>query len=118
MLANSESNNIYKKTYIFNSRGESILTGGVNAFAAAASGALTKRTLNIDNGMKSNNNNNKSDKIEIYYSPSRPILFAFEECKVKGSMVVSRVFSYDVMRKLTHGMIEKRTSKGIYDYIK
>ncbi len=117
MLANSEINNIYKKAYIFNSRGESILTGGGNAFAAAASGALTKHTLNIDNGVKSNNTN-KSDKIEFYYSPSRPILFAFEECKVKGSMVVSSVFSYDVMRKLTHGMIEKKTSKGIYECIK
>jgi hypothetical protein len=35
------------------------------------------------------------------YSPSRPLDVAFEECKRKGFMLVSQLFSYELMRYFT-----------------
>lgn len=32
------------------------------------------------------------------YSPSRPLDVAFEECKRKGFMLISQLFSYELMR--------------------
>ena len=54
----------------------------------------------------------KRCKAEVVYSPSRPLEFAFEECTRKGLMVVSDVFSYEVMKKLTHGTVCKQTKSG------
>ena len=49
---------------------------------------------------------------ELCYSPSRPLDEAWEECKLKGFMCVSKVFSYDIMRKLTHGPLSRQTKSG------
>jgi len=39
-----------------------------------------------------------SSERSVVYSPAKPIDLAWEECKEKGLMVVSQVFSKDVMR--------------------
>ena len=36
----------------------------------------------------------------------------FAECKNKGLMMVSRLLTYDIMRKFTHGVITKMTQSG------
>ena len=54
----------------------------------------------------------KGTEVSICYSPSRPLSQAFGECKSKGMMMVSRVFTYELMRKLTHGVITKMTQSG------
>jgi len=54
----------------------------------------------------------KNTKISICYSPSKPLDLAFEECQAKGLMVVSSVFSKDVMKVLTHGNLTKMTKSG------
>jgi len=51
-------------------------------------------------------------RIDMCYSPSRPLDLAWEECKQKGFMIVKRVFDIEVMRKLTHGVINKVTKSG------
>lgn len=40
----------------------------------------------------------RSQKIEICYSPSRPLEVAWEECQQKGFMVVKNVFTPEIMR--------------------
>jgi hypothetical protein len=54
----------------------------------------------------------KKKPSDICYSPSRPMELAWSEGQQKGYMMVSRVFPYDVMRKLTHGCIESYTLSG------
>ena len=49
---------------------------------------------------------------DICYSPSRPLKLAWEECIQKGFMMVSNVFTHELMAQLTHGLFEKRTSAG------
>lgn len=65
---------------------------------------------------------------EICYSPSKPLALAWEECEKKGFMMVSRVFTYELMRcvdignliglilclfsRLTHGSFEHITHSG------
>ena len=41
------------------------------------------------------------------FSPARPLELAWEECVSKGFMMTSRVFSFEVMRKITQGVVEK-----------
>ena len=41
-----------------------------------------------------------SEDEAVVYSPSRPLEMAWEECQQKGFMVVAKVLSYDVMRKM------------------
>ena len=53
-----------------------------------------------------------SNPISYCYSPSKPLENAWDECIRKGMMIVSGVFSHEVMKKLTHGIIEKKTSAG------
>lgn len=48
----------------------------------------------------------------VVYSPSRPLEMAWEECVKKGVMTVSKVLSYEIMKFLTHGVIENATSSG------
>ena len=50
--------------------------------------------------------------IEQVYSPSRPLALAWKELEEKGFMCVSRVFPHEVLRKLTHGSVEKATLSG------
>ena len=54
----------------------------------------------------------KKDKVVVCYSPSKPLEIAWEECVEKGFMCVSKVFSHDIIRILTHGTLERRTSSG------
>lgn len=54
----------------------------------------------------------KSPQISYCYSPSRPLESAWEECKRKGMMIVSNVFSHEIMKLLTHGIIDKTTKAG------
>lgn len=54
----------------------------------------------------------KKKKRIICYSPSRPLYLAWEECVEKGFMVVSKVFSYEIMKTLTHGKVEQVSSFG------
>ena len=51
-------------------------------------------------------------KPEWCYSPSRPIEKAWPECVEKGFMTVKQVFTYDIMKKLTHGTIQSLTTSG------
>ena len=43
---------------------------------------------------------------------SRPLALAWKELEEKGFMCVSRVFPHEVLRKLTHGSVEKATLSG------
>ena len=54
----------------------------------------------------------KKDKIAICYSPSKPLELAWEECQSKGFMCISKVFSHEVMKSLTHGPVVRTTSSG------
>jgi len=49
---------------------------------------------------------------DICYSPSRPLEAAWEECKSKGFMVVSNLLSYEIMKKLTHGTVQRFSKSG------
>jgi len=40
----------------------------------------------------------KNDEITIVYSPSKPLARAWEECKEKGFMCVSKVFDYEIIK--------------------
>jgi len=51
-------------------------------------------------------------KLVICYSPSKPLDKAWKECQEKGFMVVSKVFDYETMIKLTHGTLTRTTSSG------
>lgn len=48
----------------------------------------------------------------VVYTPARPLASAWAECSSKGVMVVSQVFSYDIMAKLLHGGGVSRASKA------
>eukprot|EP01041_Mallomonas_annulata_P014551 gene14551-30975_t len=49
---------------------------------------------------------------EILYNPARPLVLAFEECTQRGLMLVQKLLSYNIMSKLTHGVVEQKTSSG------
>lgn len=46
------------------------------------------------------------------FSPSRPLMLAWEECLAKGFMSVSKVFDYKTIKLLTHGEVEIKTLTG------
>lgn len=54
----------------------------------------------------------KGFAVEQCFSPARPIALAWEEMTEKGFMCVSRVFPHDVLRRLTHGPVERQTLSG------
>mgnify|MGYP000440635501 CR=1 FL=1 len=54
----------------------------------------------------------KDFAVEQCFSPARPIHLAWQEMMEKGFMCVSRVFPHDVLKKLTHGSVERATQSG------
>lgn len=54
----------------------------------------------------------KKSKLDICYSPSKPLELAFLECMEKGFMIVKSVFPYEVQHVLTHGTLRRFTMSG------
>jgi hypothetical protein len=54
----------------------------------------------------------KGMEFGVCFSPARPLNLAWEECVSKGFMMASKVFSFEVMRKITQGVVDKMTSRG------
>ena len=50
--------------------------------------------------------------VEQCFSPARPLEFAWQEMLEKGFMCVQKVFPHDVLKRLTHGPIERKTLSG------
>ena len=56
----------------------------------------------------------KSEPVGYLYSPSRPLHLAWDECRTKGFMAISRVFDLATCKALTHGNknIRLNTARG------